>query len=176
MKHDAVAEIGAFLRGQNGPELALHFFRFLALGQSQKIGDADAVGVADHGAGNGVQVAQQQVGGFAAHAGQPQQLVHGAGHLPAVFVAQHPAGQHNVPGLVLEEAAGVDVLLHLGDISLGKIVQSGETRKQGRGHLVNPLIGALGRQAHGNEKLVIMLIVQRAHGVRVGLLQSFDDR
>ena len=60
--------VGAFHR-QNLPQLLFHLQRVGALAESQQVGDADAVGVADDAARDGVQVAQQQICGFSPHAG-----------------------------------------------------------------------------------------------------------
>ena len=82
-ENDPVAEVAAFLRRQDGPELGLHLFRLLAVGKSQPPADADAVGVTDHASRHTVQVTQQQIGGFPPHAGKAQQFLHGAGDFAA---------------------------------------------------------------------------------------------
>ena len=79
---DAVAEVGAFLRGEDLPQLLFHLFGFLALAQAQSAADADAVGVADDGAGDAVEVAQQEIGGLAAHAGSRSRFSMVLGTLP----------------------------------------------------------------------------------------------
>ena len=61
---DAVAEVGAFLRGEDQAQLLFYLLGFLTHGQTQTAADADAVGVADDGTGDAVEVAQQQIGGF----------------------------------------------------------------------------------------------------------------
>ena len=71
-QHDAVTEVGAFFRGENGAELPFHLLRLFSLGQTQATADANAVGVTDHTAGYGVQIAQQQIGGLATHTGEPE--------------------------------------------------------------------------------------------------------
>ena len=71
-KDDSMAEIRAFLSRKNCTELFFYFLRFLALGKTQTAADADTVGIADHTAGNTVQIAQQQIGGFAADTGDSQ--------------------------------------------------------------------------------------------------------
>lgn len=146
-----------------------------AHGQPQAATDTDAVGVADHAAGHAVNVAQQQIGGLAAHAGEPQQFLHGAGDLSAVVGQEHLAGQHDVPGLVLIKSAGADQLLHPLDGGAGHGLQSGELCEQGRCHLIDPCVGTLGGQPHGDHQLVIFFVVQGALALRVALLQKVDD-
>ena len=109
-----MAEVVGLLRRQNGPELLLHLDRVLgAIGEAQQTGDADAVGVGHHHAGGVVHVSQNKIGRLAAHSGQPEQVLHGIGHLAAVVPKQHLGGQHNILRLGPEEAGGVDVFLHL---------------------------------------------------------------
>ena len=69
---DAVAEIAALFRGQNGTKLLFHLFRFFSMGKPQTAADTDAVGVADDTAGDGIEIAQKKVGGLSAYAGQFQ--------------------------------------------------------------------------------------------------------
>ena len=47
------------------------------------------MGIADHTAGNGIQVTQQKIGGFSAHTGNPQQLLHGSGNFSVVILKKH---------------------------------------------------------------------------------------
>ena len=91
VKYDAMAEVTAFFRWQDGPQLALHLFRILSLGKSQLAADADAMGVADHAARLGVQIAKQQIGGFAAYARDAQKLLQSAGDFATVIGQQHLA-------------------------------------------------------------------------------------
>ena len=67
---DAVAEIAAFFRRQNGTQLLLHFFRLLSLGKPKALADANAVGIADHTARNTVKITQKQIGGLSAYTGE----------------------------------------------------------------------------------------------------------
>ena len=57
-ENDPVTEVTAFLRGQNGSELAFHLFRLLTLGKTQTAADADTVGITDNAAGLTVKVTQ----------------------------------------------------------------------------------------------------------------------
>ena len=133
------------------------------------------MGVHHHRARHPEHVAQDQVRGLAAHAGQRRQLLHGGGDLAAVLFQDHLGAGHNVPGLGPEKAAGVNVALHLLHIRLGKALQRGKAGEEGGGDLVYPLVGALGGQAHGKEQLIILTVVQRAAGFRVFLQQQPDD-
>ena len=101
---DAVAEVGAFLWGQDGAKLFFNLFRFLALAEAKTAADADAVGITDHTSGGAIKVTQQEVGGFAAYAGDPKQGIHGVRNLPTVIVQEHLASQDNIPGFVLVKA------------------------------------------------------------------------
>jgi hypothetical protein len=54
-----VAEVGAFLRRENFAKLLLHLLRLLTLSKTQAVSNADAMGIADHAAGHGIEVAQK---------------------------------------------------------------------------------------------------------------------
>ena len=133
------------------------------------------MGVADHAARHGIQITQQQIGGFSAHTGNFEKLLHGAGNLSAVVTQQHLAAQNDVPCLVLIETAGVYQFLHMSDISPRHGFQCWVGGEQGRGHQVHPCVGALGGQPHGNHQLVVLIIVQGTQGVWIALLQQFND-
>ena len=49
--YDSVAEIAAFLRGQDFPKLTFYLLRFFAFRKTQTTADTDTVGVANHAAG-----------------------------------------------------------------------------------------------------------------------------
>ena len=169
-----MTKIRGFLLGQHLPQLLLHLHRVLTLGQTQFIGNPDAMGVADHG-GLMVNISQQQIGRFPAHAGQLQKVVHIVRHFPVKVAAEHLTGQHNVTGLMAVETAGPDIFLHFGNVRVGEIVQGGEPLKQRRGDQIHPRVGTLGRQPHGNHQFIILLIVQCTQGIGVGDFQCFDD-
>ena len=142
--------------------MLLHLGRVLgAVGEAQSAGNAYAVGVRHHYAGGVVHVAQNQVGGLAAHTGQLEQLLHGVGHPAAVLLHQHAGGGYNVPGLGPEEAGGMDIGFHLGGVGLGQRLQGGKAGKEGGSDHVDPLIGTLGGQTHGKEQLVGLGVLER---------------
>ena len=128
------------------------------------------MGIANHAAGNPIEIAQQQIGGFPAHAGKPEQLLHGARDLAMKFGKQHLTGQHNVPGLVLIEAAGADIVFHIGNVRVCHGLQRGVGGKQGRGDLIDPGVGALGGQPDGDHQLIVLFVVQGAQGIGIALL------
>ena len=128
------------------------------------------MGVADDAARDGVQVAQQQIGGFPPHAGKAQQLLHGAGNFSAVVRQQHLTGKDDIPRLVLVEAAGADVVFH---IRHG--FQRGVGGKEGRGHQIHTGVGTLGGEPHGDHQLVVLRVVQGAGRVVVALLEDIND-
>ena len=71
-KYDSVAEIAAFFRGQNGPQLLFHLLRLFALGKTQAAADPDTVGITDHTAGNAIKITKKQIGSFSAYTGNSQ--------------------------------------------------------------------------------------------------------
>ena len=77
---------------------------------------------------------------------------------------------HQVSGFAVKEPAGVDVLADFLGVGLREALQRGEPLKQGGGHLVHPLVGALGGQAHGEQQFVILFVLQRAERVGINAL------
>ena len=176
VKHHAVAEIVGFLRRETGPKLLLGLPRvFGPVGQPKQTRDADAVGIRHHDARRVMDVAQDQVGGLPAHAGEAEQLLHGSGDLPAELGQEHPGGQDDVPGLGTEETAGVDTGLHILRLRCGQSLQRREPGKETGRDLVDPLVGALGRETGGKEQLVILLISKGADAVWIEAFQLLND-
>lgn len=65
-----------------------------------------------------------------------------------------------------------------GHIGVGQGLQGGEAAIESGGDLIDPLVGTLGGQPGGKEKLVILLVLQGADSVRIqGLerLYNGDD-
>ena len=171
-----MAEVVGLLRGEHRAELHLHFDGVLgAVCEAQLPRDTDAVGVRNHHAGHMIYIAQDQVGGLAAHAGQLQQVLHIVGHLPAELLQHHPGGGHDVPCLGTEKAGGVDVLLHLAHIGPGQGLQGGEAAEQGGGHLVDALIGALRGQPDREQQLIGLGVVQGTDPFRIEFFQLLYD-
>ena len=92
-----------------------------------------------------------------------------------VLLQQHPGGKDNVPGLGPEKAAGVNVGFKVLRLRRGQSLQGRELGKEGRGHLVDPLVGALGGETGGKEKFIILLVLQGADAVWVKLFQRLDN-
>ena len=175
MEHHAVAEVVGLLRGNDTAQLLLHLQGILAaVGKTQTAGDADAVGVA-HIAVGAVDIAQDQVGGLAAYAGQGEKVIHVVRHPAAEALHQHLRCGHDIAGFGAPEAAGMDIGAHLVHIGGGEGLQRGVAGEQGGRDQIHAGIGTLGGQTDGEQKLVILLIVQRAQRVRVQLLQRRDD-
>ena len=171
-----MAEIRGVLRRQDFAQGHLDLYRVLqVVHQTQAVGNAYAMGVHNGGAGNVEHVAQNEIGGLAPYAGQGRQLLHGTGQLAVVFLQQDLGAGHNIPGLGVVEAAGVDILLHLFHIRLRKVPEGGEAGKKSGGDLVHPLVGALGGQTHGKKQLIVLSPVQRAVRQRVFLQQQPDN-
>ena len=175
MQHQPVAEIRRLLRRQNRAQLRFDLCRVLALGEPQKVCDADAVRVANDRAGSFVKIAQQQIRSFSANTGKRQERFHRAGNLAAVFFAQQLAGEDDVTCFVLVKPAGTDIVLDLRDICIGKGVEGWEARKKRGRDFVDALVGTLGRQPHGDHQLIVLFVLQRADRVRVGVFQSGND-
>jgi hypothetical protein len=133
------------------------------------------VGVRHHHARDVVHVAEDEVRGLAAYAGEGEQFVHGGGDPAAEVVHQLPGAEHDVPGLGVVKSAGVDVLLHVRDLRLRQGPERGIAGIERRGDLVDPLIRTLGGQPGGEQQLVILVVVQRTEIRRGRAPERLDD-
>ena len=108
------------------------------------------MGVGDE-AGRVVGVAEDDVGGFAADAGEFDELVHIVRHLAVVVICDGLAGGFDIFGLVAEEAGRFDVLFELLGGCLGVICGRAIFFEQVFGDDIDPLVGALGREDRGDQ-------------------------
>ena len=67
------------------------------------------------------------------------------------------------------------MVFHIGNIRACHVFQGGIGSEQRGSHQIDPGIGALGGQPHGDHQLVILLIVQGAYGLRVSRFQYLND-
>ena len=74
-----------------------------------------------------------------------------------------------------EEADGADDVLDVLGIRGGKLRRTGIFAEQFRRDHVHARVGALRRQTHGEQQLIVLLIVQRTQRVRVQRLQRRDN-
>jgi hypothetical protein len=176
VENDAVAESGRGLGRENFAKLPLDLFRLLqVVHQTEAVGDTDAVGIHNGTAGDMKHIAKDQVGGLAADAGKGGELLHGGRDLTVMLFQQNFGARHNIPGFGMIEAAGVDILLHLGDVGGSKVFQGGIAGKEGRGDLIDALIRTLGGKANREEKLVGFGIIEGTVGLRVFRKEETDD-
>ena len=118
---------------------------------------------------------QHHRSGFTGHPRKHQQLLHGLGHLTAVVLHEQARAAHDRLGLVAKKASGLHVGLHIARLHRGGRGGIGEAGKQGRGHLVDPLIGALGRQHGGHQQFVGRAPIQGTGGLGIELAQPLKD-
>jgi hypothetical protein len=132
------------------------------------------VGV-DGDARDAERVAEDDVRGLAADAGQRHQVDQTAGDLAVVPLLQRPTELDQRIGLVAEEPGGPDQLLQLRPVG-ARVGRGGRVaREELRGDLVDPLVGALGREDRGDGQLQRSLVVQLAVRVGVRLGQQAGD-
>ncbi len=176
VENDAVAEGGGGLGRENFAKLPLNFFRLLeVIHQAEAVGDADTVGIHNGAAGDMEHIAEDQVGGFAADAGEGGKFFHGGRDLTVMLFQQNFGTLHNIPGFGMIEAAGMNILLHLGDVSGCKVFQGGIAGEESRGDLIDALIRTLGGKANREEELVGFGIIEGAVSLRIFREEEADD-
>ena len=120
MQHKAVAEIRGFFGWDDLAQRVFHLDRVLDIfDKAQPVGQPDAVGIGDDG-GLPIDVAQDQVGGLAADAGQFQKICHIVRHFAAEVGQQHLGAGFEVTRFGAEQAAGLDAFLNRLERGFGK--------------------------------------------------------
>ena len=114
-------------------------------------------------------VSQHHVGRLAADAGQGDQVLLLAWHLPAVPVAERLAEPDQAVGLGPEEPGRLDDLLQLGPVGRGVVRSGPVAAEQHRRHLIHQLVGGLRGQDRGDQELKRGGEVELGADVRVHL-------
>src|SRR5947209_9026331 len=119
--------------------------------------------------------AEHDVRGFAAHAGELDQLLHGVGYRTSMALDQRLRHPDDGFGLVAEEPRAVDLLLEDPRVGAREVLCRLVLREQGGCDHVDPCIGRLSGEDRGDEQLERALVRQRAGRLGIGLLETGDD-
>ena len=142
-QHHPVTEIGGFFRRKYLTQLAFYLKGILAsVSHAQPSGDADAVGVADISRLM-IDVTQNQIGGFAADAGEGGLFLLGTGNFAAVLFQQLLGTGNQILGLGVVEPTGMDISSDFFRVCLGEAFQRREAFEQCGGHQIDSGIRAL---------------------------------
>ena len=95
-------------------------------------------------------ITHDQIGAFSSHSGKLQQSIKILRHLTAVLIPQHLHTGADVSGLTLSQTAGPDDFLNFFHRCLRQGIHIRKLFIECRNHLIDPLIGALGRQTHAH--------------------------
>lgn len=95
----------------------------------------------------------QYVGCFAAHARQTGEFFGGGGHLAVEIAHEHAGHLDQMLSLGVGIAHGSDVFENVVDAGFGHGLGRGVATEEGRGDLVDALIGALRAEECGDEQL-----------------------
>ena len=144
------------------------------VGPAEAAGQPAEVGV-DGDAGDAEGVAEDDVGGLAADAGQVDEVLEAGRYLAAVPLDQRGAELEQGLGLGAEEAERADDLLEVVAVGPGHRGGVGVGREQGRADGVDPLVGGLGAQHGDDEELERVVEVELAPRVGVGLGEHAVD-
>ena len=138
-------------------------------GETQPAGETADMGVDDDALGEVEGVAEDDIGGLPAHAGELVEMFHGPRNLAAVIFDQGGGAPADGFRLGAEEAGRADEAFELGGGNVGKMLGRGAALEKGGRDFVDPVIRALGGEDGGDEELEGILVVEFAMGVRVGL-------
>ena len=166
---------GPVLLGDDFHECLLHFDGIVLAGETQPAGETTDMGVHHDAFGKVEGIAEDDVGGFPAHAGELVEMFHGPRNLAAVIFDQGGGAAADGFGLGAEESGGADEAFELGGRDFGKMLSCGAALEKGGRDFIDPVIRALGGEDRGNEELEGILVVEFAMGGRVGLLKLGND-
>ncbi len=150
-------------------------FRIGVFGEPEALRDALDVGIDDHSGGDSEGRAENHVGRFAGGARDGEERVDVARDLAAEIGENFAGGADHRFGFVVEEAGGADVPGELGLVRRGEIADGGVFAEQRRRHHVDALVGALRRENGGDQQLPRAVVVERAGGVGISLVENGED-
>lgn len=143
VEDESVAEGSPFLFGQQIHEREFNFHGVHVASQTQATRHSSDVRI-DRDAGRIESVSEDDIGCFAPHARQSDELCQGGWDFPSKSLDNRFTAGANVVGLVPIEPRGLDESLKFLVVATGKVVGSLEPPEQRRRDNVYPRIGALG--------------------------------
>lgn len=174
VEDDPVREHRPLALREDRTDLRLDLLRVLLLGQLPAAHQSTEMGV-HRDPRHTERIAEDHVGGLAAHSGQLHQVLDPAGHLPAEVVPQGLRQTEQGPRLGPEEPGRPDQLLQILGSGRGHVLGGRVGREEGRGRLVHPQVGGLGGQHRRDEQLEGIAEVELRMGVRIDLGQLAVD-
>jgi hypothetical protein len=163
-----VREQGPLLAREQLPDFLLDLDRVFLLRPAEPAGEPAEVRV-HRDARDAERVPQHHVGRLAADAGQGDQVLLPAGHLPAVPVAERLAEPDQAVGLGPEEPGRLDDLFQLRPVGRGVVRGGPVAAEQDRRHLIHQLVGGLRGQDGGDQEFQRGGEVELGADVRVEL-------
>jgi hypothetical protein len=143
MEDESVTEGSPFLLGHQIHEREFNFHGVHVASEAQTTRHSSDVRI-DRDAGGIESVSKDDVGCFAAHARQSDELRQSGWYFSTKTLDNRLAGGADVVGLVSVEPRGLDELLKLLTIGLGEVARRLESFEQRRRDHVHTRIGALG--------------------------------
>ena len=156
-----------FASGKLPHQVLFDLHRIACSRQSQTAGDPPDVRIDDDAGRQSIGGPQDHVGRLAPDAGQLDQCLQIARHLPVVLRDQLGTAGPDVLRLVAKESGALDRLFQTRQRQFRQVVRRRITAKQLRRHLVHSLVGALRRQNRRHEQLHGRFELQGALRVRI---------
>ena len=172
VEDEEVREEGSLSFGHHSQEITLYLFGVVVFGEAEATRDAPDVGVNDHALVDAEGVAQHHVGGLAAHAGESDEIGHGAGNLSAVILDECASHALQGAGLVAEETYGPDLLLQLRQVGLRVVLRGVVLLEETFRDLVDSDVGALGGEDGRHQKLKRVLPLKLGPGFWICFLEA----
>lgn len=176
VQDEPVADSDPFLLGNDLHQVLLYLKGVLSTREPQPMGESIDVSIDDHTGRLAETVSQNHVGCLSRHAGKSEQLLHVLWHAASEVLDDLLTGALNRLGFVAKETRRPDEPLELAPVGTGQIGSLREASEQGRRHLVDPLVGALGGENGSHQELYWSSVTERRARLGKGLAQLSHDQ
>ena len=160
---------GPVVLGNDFYKCFLHLHGVVLAGQAHPAGKPAHMGVDDDALGQIEGITKDHVRCFPADTGKLVEMFHGFWNFTAMVFDQAGGTATDGFGLGAKKPGGADETLQFRIGDFGKVVGRPASGKEGRGNLVDPLIGALGGEDRGDKQLQRVGVMKFAVSVGVGL-------
>ena len=152
-----------------------HLHWIVLISEAQLAGDAPDVGVDDHAVRGVPDFAQDDVGGFAADAGDFDEQLHGVGHFAVVLGEDFDGSALEGFGFVAVKTCAVDGFFDLFDGGVGEVLLGWELGEEAWGYFVDSGVGALGGQDGGYQEFPGVGVEEAAFGIGEFFVENGED-
>jgi hypothetical protein len=143
-------------------------------GQIEAAGDAVNMGIYDDSRSNSKGSSEHDVGSLSRSAGDGKQVFDVTRNLAFEVVFNSLRRANNAPRFVVEEACRTDIISELVLICVSEVGDGRVLLEEAGRDLIDALVGALRGQDRGDKQLPWRVVMQRAGGIGIELVEAFQ--